>query len=196
MRRLSALLCTIVCAIVLPACSEPPQKEITRAQGAIDAARAAGAERYAPEALTAATGALQQAHEAVDQRDYRLALSRAVDAFDRAQDAARLAADGRTRARSDAETAINAANVALQQLEARLKAADTARVPPKEIAVGRRVAKDAAATLQKARAQFGGGNYAEAIASVKGVDAAIRAQIDAVDQATTARTKRRPPVRR
>ncbi len=196
MRRLSAMLYTVVCAIVLSACSEPPQREINRAQGAIDAAKAAGAERYAPEALSAATGALQQAHEAVDQRDYRLALSRAVDAFDRAQDAARLAADGRARARTDAETAINAANVALQQLETHLKAADTARVPPKEIAQARRTARDAAATLQKARAQFGAGSYAEAVESVKGVDAAIRTQIREVEQAASARSKRRPPVKR
>jgi hypothetical protein len=52
MPRLLVLLCTIaLCA----ACSEPPQKEIDRAQGAIDAARAAGAERYATAEFAAAT---------------------------------------------------------------------------------------------------------------------------------------------
>ena len=89
MPRLSALLCTIIVrARALRGCSEPPQKEIDRAQQAIDTARAAGAEQYAPESFAAATTALQQSHEAVDQRDYRLALSRAVDASDRAQEAA------------------------------------------------------------------------------------------------------------
>lgn len=196
MRRLSAMLCTVVCTIVLSGCSEPPQREIDRAQGAIDAARAAGAEPYAPEALAAATSALQQSHEAVDQRDYRLALSRAVDAYDRAQDAARLAADGKARARSEAETAINAANVALQQLETHLKAAEAARVPPRDVAQARRTAKDAAATLQKARTLLGGGNYLKAAASVKGLQAPIRTQIDAVERATAARTARRPARRR
>ena len=50
-----------------------------------------------------ATAALQQSHEAVEQRDYRLALSRALDASQRAQDAARQAAEGQARARSEAE---------------------------------------------------------------------------------------------
>jgi hypothetical protein len=196
MRRLSVMLCTAVCTIVLSGCSEPPQGEINRAQVAIDAARAAGAERYAPEALAAATSALQQSHESVEQRDYRLALSRAVDAYDRAQDAARLAADGKVKARADAETAINAVNVALQQLEMRLKAAEAAHVPPRDIAQARRTAKDAAATLQKARALLGEGNYLEAASSVKDLRAPIRTQIDAVEQATSARTARRPARRR
>ena len=40
----------LACALLLcAACSEPPQKEIDRAQGAIDAARAAGADQYAPD---------------------------------------------------------------------------------------------------------------------------------------------------
>jgi len=196
MRRLSVMLCTVVCTIVLSGCSEPPQREIDRAQGAIDAARAAGAEQYAPEAFAAATSALQQSHEAVDQRDYRLALSRAVDAYDRAQDAARLAADGKAKARSDAETAISAANVALQQLGTHLKAAEAARVLTRDVAQARRTAKDAAATLQKARTLLGGGNYLEAAASVKGLKAPIRTQIDAVGRATAARTARRPARRR
>jgi hypothetical protein len=61
MRRLALLLGALVlCA----ACSEPPQKELDRAQGAIDAARAAGAERYATPEFSAATGALKEAARA------------------------------------------------------------------------------------------------------------------------------------
>ena len=77
-----------MCAVVLcAACSEPPRKEIDRAQQAIEDARRAGAEQYAPETFAAATAALQQSHEAVDQRDYRLALSRAgVDCLELATD--------------------------------------------------------------------------------------------------------------
>src|SRR5262249_38093782 len=61
-------------ALLLPGCSEPPQKEIDQAQAAIDSARTAGADRYAADEFTAATTALQKAHESVDQRDYRSAL--------------------------------------------------------------------------------------------------------------------------
>jgi len=197
MPRPSVLLVTIVCSVVLStACSEPPQREINSAQAAIDAARAAGAEQYAPESFAAATTALQQSHEAVAQRDYRLALTRAVDASDRAQEATRQAADGRAKARAEAEAAIGATNAALLQLETRLKAAEAAHVPTRELAPARGAAKDAAATLQKARTSLSVGNYVEATAEVKGLQERIRSQIASVEQATTARTGRQPARRR
>ena len=176
------------CSSVLlaAACSEPPHKEIDRAQGAIDTARSAGAEQYAAEAFSAATTALQQSHEAVDQRDYRLALSRAIDAYDRAQDAAKLAAEGKAKARSDAEEIVSTTNAAALALDARLKAADAAHVP-RVISPARRTAKDAAATLQKARANLKSGAYLEAIATVNGLEAQIRAQIQDVDAIPPAR---------
>ena len=46
----------------------PPNKEMDQAQGAIDAARAAGAERYAATEYTAATEALKNANDAVAGR--------------------------------------------------------------------------------------------------------------------------------
>ena len=64
-------------------CGEPPSKEMHQAQGAIDAARAAGAERYAADTLAAAVKALAQADLAANQRDYRLALNHALDSRER-----------------------------------------------------------------------------------------------------------------
>jgi hypothetical protein len=189
MRRLFALILMI---LLTSGCSEPPNKEIDRAQGAIDAARAAGAEQYAPEAFAAASSALQLSHEAVEQRDYRLALSRAIDAYERAQDAAKLAADGKAKARSDAETVVNAANAAALALAARLKAAETARVPARDLVEARRTAADAAASLQKARAALKAGAYLDATATVKGLDEQIRTQIRAVEALPPPRAPRRP----
>ena len=61
------------------ACTSPPNKEMDQAQGAIDAARAAGAEQYASTEFAAATTALKSANDAVEQGDYRLALNHAID---------------------------------------------------------------------------------------------------------------------
>ena len=196
MPRLSVLLCTAVLLVLTAGCSEPPQKEIDRAQQAIDAARAAGAEQYAPETFAAATAALTQSHEAVDQRDYRLALSRAVDANDRAQDAAREAADNKAKARRETEATINTANAALMQLEARIKTAEAARVPPREIVPARTTAKDASAALQKARAALGADDLRGAVAAVEGLEEQIRSEIRVVEAATTLRTARRPARKR
>jgi hypothetical protein len=192
MPRLSVVLCAVVCAIGSTACSAPPQKEIDRAQQAIDAARTAGADRYAPEAYTAATAALQQSHEAVDQRDYRLALSRAVDATDRAQEATRAAAENKAKARGANEVAVNKANAALMQLEARVKAAEAARVPPRELVPARSAIKDAQASLQKARTLLAAENYPAVTEAVDGLEEQIRSEIRVVEAAITLRTVRRP----
>ena len=196
MPRLSVLLCTAALLVLTAGCSEPPQKEIDRAQQAIDTARAAGAEQYAPETFAAATAALKQSHEAVEQRDYRLALSRAVDASDRAQDAAREAADNKTKARRETEATINTANAALMQLEARIKTAEAARVPLREIAPARTTVKDASAALQKARSALGADDLRGAVAAVEGLEEQIRSEIRVVEAATTLRTARRPARKR
>jgi hypothetical protein len=188
MRRLSCLLCAL---LVCASCSEPPQKEIDRAQGAIDAARAAGAEQYAPTEFAAATDALRLSHEAVDQRDYRLALSRAIDASERAQDAAKAAADGKVRARGDAETAIHTAAAAVQQLQTKMKAAEAARVPQKDLQKATAVERDAEQALQKARASLTSGDYLASQKAVNHTVADITAQIRALDDLTRTRSARR-----
>lgn len=186
-----------MCAVVLlAACSEPPRKEIDRAQQAIENARLAGAEQYAPETFAAATAALQQSHEAVDQRDYRLALSRAVDASDRAQEAARAAADSKAKARTETEAALNTANASVMQLQARLKIAGDARVPPRELSPARVTLKNAEGALQKARTLLAAEDYAAAKAAVSGLDGQIRSEIKVVEAATTLRTAHRPARKR
>ena len=90
---------------------------------------------------TAATSALQKAHDAVDQRDFRQALGYALDARERAKDAARQAADGKARARAPPRRRIADIAARIQQLEARLKAADAARVPSRELQDSRGVAR-------------------------------------------------------
>jgi hypothetical protein len=181
----------LLCALLFCAgCSEPPQKEMSEAQGAIDAARAAGAEQYASDEFRAATAALKESQDAVQQRDYRLALSRAIDASQRAQEAAKRGAEGMARARSDAQLAINTAAAAVQQLEARLKAAAAARVPARDVAEPTKAAAQGQAVLQKARASVAAGDYPSATTAVKDVAAAITAQIGAVDEAIAARASR------
>jgi hypothetical protein len=188
MPRLLVLLCTIALSA---ACSEPPQKEIDRAHGAIDAARAAGAERYATAEFTAATTALQQAHDAVAQRDYRLALSRALDASERAQQSAGQAADGKARARGDAETGIAVTATAIQQLRSALKAAEAARQPASVIATARQTASAAETALQNARTLLTREQYLDARDAVKGVTEKIQAQMQTLTEAQKARGTRK-----
>jgi hypothetical protein len=184
MRRLSGLVCVLLsCA----ACSEPPRKELDMAQGAIDAARAAGAEQYAPEPLAAATTSLQSAHDAVAERDYVLALSRAVTAREQANEAAKRAADGKARTRSESEAAIAAAATGLLELQQKLKAANAANVGANDLRAASQAARKADAVLQEARAAVENGNYLEAGVAVGAMRKEISEAIRSLDEALAAR---------
>jgi hypothetical protein len=157
-RRVLAAL-VIGLSLMTLACGDPPEKEMQQAQGAIDAARAAGADRYAKEEFAAAQTALQKAKDAVADRDYRLALNFALDSREQAQNAAKDGADHKAAARTDADHAVNAAMAALNDAHTKLKTAETAHVPPRTLAEPRQIITDADTDVQKARTLFGEGDY-------------------------------------
>ena len=130
-----------------------------QAQAAIDSARAAGADRFAREEFAAAEGALKRSHDAVAQRDYRLALDAALDARERAQTAAKQAADEKAAARADAERALAEADAALHESRAKLKAAETARASAKVLVAARQAIADGETAVQEARTTLEQGDY-------------------------------------
>jgi len=100
---LSAVLAAV---LVFAGCAEPPQKELDQAQAAIEVAVSAGAERFAADGLAGARTALMQARDAVNQRDYKLALSHAIDSREKAQAAARAAAGAQATLRREVDTTL------------------------------------------------------------------------------------------
>ena len=170
--------------LVSAGCAEPPNKEMDQAQGAIDAARAAGAEQYATAEYTAAITALKGAHDAVAAGDYRLALNHALASHERAQNAARETANSKAVKRADAERTLAEIETALTQAQTRMKAGSRARVPQRVLAAQSKELGVIRADLQKARATVAGGDYLEADKTLQ----AIRKRIDAVLAALTKAT--------
>lgn len=153
----------VLIAVVLTiSCAEPPTKELDQAQGAIDTARAAGADVFAPEEYKAAVSSLSRAHEAVTQRDYRQALSLALDAKERARDAARSGATRMAELRSEAERAIDTAFQAVKVAEARLASPEGARLTAAQRAAFRARLDATTASLQEARAALAKQAYQQA----------------------------------
>ena len=185
------LVVLLVLSLLVSGCSgSPPQKELDRAQGAIDAARAAGAELYAADPFNAATSALKQANDAVTQGDHRLALTRALDAQDRAQEAARGAADGKARARSEAEAAMTAAAAAVQRLNTRVTT-EAARVPKNDLPALKKDAASAEEALQKARAALSTGAYLDAREAARTLITQVNQRLTSSDAALPAKPPRR-----
>jgi hypothetical protein len=189
-RRLLAVLCLAV-SISAAGCGDPPEKEMQQAQGAIDAARAAGADQYAQEEFAAAQTALKKAHDAVADRDYRLALNHALDSREQAQNAAKDAADHKAAARTDADRAVNQAMAALNDAHTKLKAAETAHVPPRTLAEPRRIITDAEETVQKARTLFAAGDYLGVLEAVRPLTARLRDVSHMLDTPSATPVRRR-----
>jgi hypothetical protein len=163
-------------------CSQPPQKEIDQAQAALDLARTGGAERYAADDYAAAAAALLKARASVDERDYRQALSYAIDARQRAQSSFRQAGEGKAKALRTAD-ALLADTVALAgRLDTRLAAAAAARVPAKELRGPRAARDEARNALQEARTQIGAGNYEKAGELLASVRKKLEATIAATEK--------------
>jgi hypothetical protein len=173
------------------ACGTPPDKEMQQAQGAIDTARAAGADEYAHDQFAAAVDALTRAQQAVADHDYRLALNDALDSREQAQEAAKDAADSRSAARTDADRLIAATVNALDTTTDRLKAAQSARVPPRVLADSRRSTSDAERVLQEARTAFQRGDYRGAQAVLKGMAERLRDASQDLEAAMPAPAARR-----
>ncbi len=181
----------VLAALIGAACGNPPDKEMQQAQGAIDAARAGGADQYATDEFTAAQDALKRAQDAVGQRDYRLALNNALDASERAQNAAKEAVNRKATARAEAERTIADATTALNDARAQLKAAETARAAARPVAAARRAIADGDTTVQEARTQFGQGDYLAVAATAAAATARLRAVTRDLEAATPPAARRR-----
>ena len=183
----------LVIVILSAGCAEPPNKEINQAQGAIDTARAAGADRFAAAEFSAATDALKRSEEAVAARDYRLALNHAIDSRERAQSAAKMAVEGRADARGQAERAITEVATLISRAQAQLKDPDIARLNGRTLREPRATVAAAEKMLQEARSALAAENYATVTKALNGAAADLQAaltEIDAVASPGSSRRKR------
>jgi hypothetical protein len=176
MRR--RLVCAALFAAAVLACSEPPSKERQQAEGALAAARAAGAATYAPAQLAAAEASLAQYDTAVGQGDYRQALRLAIDALESSYEAARRAADGKAANRSQAEQLIAAVETQLESTKLRLAGQAGPRLGGQAAERLRSAAKTATSAVQEARSQVEAQNYLGAIATLTPIRDALQRELE------------------
>jgi len=182
---------SLVAALFVLGCAEPPHKEMDQAQGAIDAARAAGAEQYAGDEYTAALDALKRAHDAVAQSDYRLALNNALDSRERAQNAARQAADGKAQVRAEVERHQAEVTSLMPVVRARVDIARKTRAPRPVLTSATQALASIEADVQKAGEAVKAGDYLAARPLLRDIRGRIGKTITDLDQATTTQSTRR-----
>jgi hypothetical protein len=178
-------------ALLVSACAEPPNKELGQAQGAIETARAAGADRYAPDEFKAATDAFAQAGDAVNDRDYRLALNHAIESREHAQNAAREAADTRAKIRGDLERTMAEVAALLAQANTKMAAAERGRVPRRSLRAAQQALAQVNEDVQKAGAAMQSNDYMAAQPALNGVKDRIEAVIKSLDEMTASQSANR-----
>ena len=190
MGRLARIAPLLALALTV-ACAEPPGKEMNQAQGAIDAARAAGADRFAADEFTAAVAALKRSEEAATAGDYRQALSHALDSRERAQNSAKMAVEGRANARGAAERATAEVATLLARAEGRLQDPDITRVAKRTLVGPRATVESASKSLQKARAAMAKEDYTAVTNALENVATALQAALKVIDAAASPAPPRR-----
>jgi hypothetical protein len=175
-----------IASFLTTGCAEPPQKEMSRAEGAIQAAKAAGAETYAAEEFANAQRALERSEAAVEEADYRQALSHALDALEQAELAAGTAATQKAKARGDLDARMTALSTALDEMRLKLEAAMAARIPEARLKAPRASLTALQHALQEARSARDAGDLQKAAAQVDGMDgqfAALASSLEALREA-------------
>ena len=167
----------LLCVVAASACSEPPNKERDQAVGAVAAARAADAAIYAPAELNAATSALEKYDAAVAQRDYRLALSLALEAASAANEAAKRAGNEKAAARSRAEGLVSELDALLKTAAARLAGSATPRVTGAAADHLRQTMATATTGLQEARTTLGASDYRGVVDRIAPIVEGLRTEL-------------------
>jgi hypothetical protein len=181
----------LIIAILSASCAEPPHKEMNQAQGAIDAARAAGADKFAATEFTAAVDALKRSEEAAAGGDYRQALNHALDSRERAQNAAKMAVDGRADARGQAERAVSEVATLLSRAQAQLKDPDIIRLNDRALKAPRTTVAAAEKMLQEARAALATEDYPRVTKALNNAAAELQAALTEIDAAASPRASGR-----
>jgi len=181
----------LVAALLAIGCGDPPNREINQAQGAIDAARAAGADQYATTEYTAAVDALKSAQDAVGQRDYRLALDRAIESRERAQIAARDGANSKAQVRGEVERMMAEIATLVARANVRLDAAGKARVSARMLREPTEAVAAINAEMQKAGEAIRAGDYLSARRLLENLKDRIQNTIAAIDAAMAQQAGRR-----
>jgi hypothetical protein len=103
MKRISLLALTALLALIAAGCTRPPEAQIQQATSALQAAQAAGAPTYAPEAWSGAQQAMDQLNAELKKQGQRFSLFRSY-----------------ARARSLAQTVVTDADQARTQAESKI----------------------------------------------------------------------------
>jgi len=176
-KRNMVLVLAVMALPLLWGCSKPPELEMGNANTAIQAARAAEAEEYAPQSLTVAQDTLNAAMALKEEQDGKFALFRsygkAKEMFVRAEALAQKATTDaqaeKERVRMEVSNLLTTARAALDSTATLLAKAPVGKGNKADIELIRQDLQSVEARFTEAKAEFDGGRYKSAKARVEAV---------------------------
>jgi hypothetical protein len=184
--------------LALAACAQPPQQAIDGANQALEKARTAGAEEYAPEAWQLAQDSLKSATTEVQAQNDKFALFRSYDQASQLLDKAVKAADAaaseagsaRDEAKKRAEVAIQEAQAAVQAAQEALTKAPKGKGTEADLMAMKGELETMTASLAKAQESFAAGKYLAVESSAHSVTEQANAIATDIAQAQSKSKKR------
>ncbi|MGC8722982.1 MAG: hypothetical protein ACP5VF_03820 [Acidobacteriota bacterium] len=188
MRKLTASLLVLALA-ALVACAKPPQQQIDAAKAALQAAKAAQADVYAPDALKAAEdkAAALDTELAAQQskffKSYKVATQLTTELQQLADTAKQDAIAGKAKAKADAEASITAADASVTAAREALKTAPKGKGSKADLEAMTKDVDDAAAAIETAKSDATAEKYMEAKTTADSAKAKADNVVQQVEQA-------------
>jgi colicin import membrane protein len=188
----------VLTVLGMAACSKPPEQAMQAGSAALEEAKAAGAETYAPDALQAAQDALNRAEAEKKAQDEKFVLFRSYKSSEEMYAQAKVeldaatqaAAAGKELAKADATAAIEAAKAALASANEALAAAPKSKDSKADLELWANDLSTYATTVTEAEAAIASEDYlgaksqAESVtAKATEISASIQAAIEKVNAA-------------
>jgi len=191
MFKRSAVVLVVFALLVFVSCAKPPEQEIQKANGSIEAARASEAEEYVPDAFQVAMDTLNAANAAKTEADGKFALFRsygkAKEMFIRAEalanEAATQAAAEKERVRAEVEGILTQAKAVLDSADAALKKAPKGKGSKADIELIKNDFAAAQASFDEGQNDFNAGQYKSAKAKVEASMQRAQAVITQIEEA-------------
>ena len=188
-------LVALVAALSLTACAKPPAEAISAAEQAQQAAVAAGADEYSPEAMNAVTEAkaaldaeiAAQAEKMSLTRSYKRAEELAAAYKTAGDQAAAAAVAAKEQAKNEATTLITEGRMALDEATAMLASAPRGKGSRADLAAMQADLEAAGMSLTEAETSLANGMFLDARSKATSAKEAIQRVKDAVTQAQAAR---------
>jgi hypothetical protein len=186
-----AVIFAVFALLVFVSCAKPPEQEMQNANSAIEAARTAESEDYAPDAFQVAMDTLNAANAAKTEADGKFALFRsygkAKELFVRAEglanEAATAAQTEKERVKEEVTGLLTQAKAALDSADAALKKAPKGKGSKADIELIKNDLTAAQSGFDEGQADFDAGKYKSAKAKIEAAMQKAQAVISEIEQA-------------